>query len=167
MKLIYYIDSLHAKRDISSLYLLLFWWLWLTADENPKFKISENLNITWNQKDFRYRNVGPLKVIIMHMYSVLGLGLFCINYCLNAVWHGCYQPVALLRWATFSSSALFCFVSIIFLLTMPHGFTMGFRSREFAGHSSTVTPRSLKQVLVLLAVWAGAKSCWKMKSTSP
>ena len=26
---------------------------------------------------------------------------------------------------------------------------------------------SLNQVLLLLTVWAGAKSCWKMKSASP
>ena len=38
-----------------------------------------------------------MKSIIMHMYSVLGLGPFSMNYCLNAAWHGCYQPVALLR----------------------------------------------------------------------
>ena len=38
-----------------------------------------------------------MKILIMHMYSVLGLGPFCMNYCLNAAWHGCYQPVALLR----------------------------------------------------------------------
>ncbi len=44
---------------------------------------------------------------------------------------------------------------------------MGFRSGEFAGQSSTVTPWSLNQLLVPLAVWAGAKSCWKMKSASP
>ncbi len=47
------------------------------------------------------------------------------------------------------------------------GFSMGFRSGEFAGQSSTVTPWSLNQLLVPLAVWAGAKSCWKMKSASP
>ncbi len=46
-------------------------------------------------------------------------------------------------------------------------FSMGFRSGEFAGQSSTVTPWSLNQLLVPLAVWAGAKSCWKMKSASP
>ncbi len=45
--------------------------------------------------------------------------------------------------------------------------SMGFRSGEFAGQSSTVTPWSLNQLLVPLAVWAGAKSCWKMKSASP
>ncbi len=43
---------------------------------------------------------------------------------------------------------------------------MGFRSGEFAGQSSTPTPWSFNQLLVLLAVWTGAKSCWKMKSTS-
>ncbi len=43
-------------------------------------------------------------------------------------------------------------------------FSMGFRSDEFAGQSNPVTPWSLNQ---LLAVWAGAKSCWKMKSASP
>ncbi len=41
-----------------------------------------------------------------------------------------------------------------------------FRSGEFAGQSSTLTPWSFNQLLVLLAVWAGAKSCWKMKSAS-
>ncbi len=54
-----------------------------------------------------------------------------------------------------------------FLLTIPHRFSMGFRSGEFAGQSSTVTPWSLNQLLVPLAVWAGAKFCWKMKSASP
>ncbi len=45
-------------------------------------------------------------------------------------------------------------------------FSMGFSSGEFAGQSSTPTPWSFNQLLVLLAVWAGAKSCWKMKSAS-
>ncbi len=35
-----------------------------------------------------------------------------------------------------------------------------------AGQPSTQTPWSFSQLLVLLAVWAGAKSCWKMKSAS-
>ncbi len=45
--------------------------------------------------------------------------------------------------------------------------SLGFRSGEFAGQSSTVTPWSLNQLLVPLAVWVGAKSCLKMKSASP
>ncbi len=69
--------------------------------------------------------------------------------------------------AAFRSSALLGLVSLIFLLTIPHRLSMGFRSGEFAGQSSTVTPWSLNQLLVPLAVWAGAKSCWKIKSASP
>ncbi len=66
----------------------------------------------------------------------------------------------------FSSSAFFGLLFLIFLLTIPHIFYMGFRSGEFAGQSSTLTPWSFNQLLVLLAVWAGEKSCWKMKSAS-
>ncbi len=60
--------------------------------------------------------------------------------------------------AAFRSSALFGLVSLIFLLIMPHRLSIGFRSVEFAGQSSTVTPWSLNQLLVPLAVWAGAKA---------
>ncbi len=62
----------------------------------------------------------------------------------------------------FSSSAFFGLLFLIFLLTIPRRFSMGFRSGEFAGQSSTRTPWSFNQLLVLLAVWADAKSCWKM-----
>ncbi len=53
----------------------------------------------------------------------------------------------------FRSSALLGLVSLIFLLTITHRFSMGFRSGEFAGQSSTVTPWSLNQLLVPLAVF--------------
>ncbi len=66
----------------------------------------------------------------------------------------------------FSSSAFFGLLFLIFLLTIPHRFSMEFRSGEFTGQSSTPTSWSFNQLLVLLAVWAGAKSCWKMKSAS-
>ncbi len=36
----------------------------------------------------------------------------------------------------FSSSAFFGLLFLIFLLTIPHIFSMGFRSGEFAGQSS-------------------------------
>ncbi len=45
---------------------------------------------------------------------------------------------------TFSSSACFGLLFLIFLLTIPHIFSMGFRSGEFAGQSSTPTPWSFK-----------------------
>ncbi len=41
--------------------------------------------------------------------------------------------------AAFSSSAFFGLLFLIFLLTIPHRFSMGFRSGEFAGQSSTPT----------------------------
>ncbi len=66
-----------------------------------------------------------------------------------------------------SLSKIFIFFGLLFLivlLTIPHIFSLGFRSGEFAGQSSTPTPWSFNQLVVLLAVWAGAKSCWKMKS---
>ncbi len=55
----------------------------------------------------------------------------------------------------FSSSAFFGLLFLIFLLTIPHIFSLGFRSGEFAGQSSTPTPWSFNQ---LLGVWVGAKS---------
>ncbi len=50
--------------------------------------------------------------------------------------------------AAFRSSELLGLVSLIFLLTIPHRFSMGFRSGEFAGQSSTV-PWSLNQLWYL------------------
>ncbi len=79
-------------------------------------------------------------------------------------WGGMEAQISLT--VTFSSSAFFGFLFLIFLLTIPHRFSIGFGSGEFAGQSSTPTPWSFNQLLVLLAVWAGAKSCWKMKSAS-
>ncbi len=82
----------------------------------------------------------------VHFYALnTWLGL---NYCINVVWHGGNQPVAcsgvieahISLIAAFRSSALLCLVSLIFLLTIPHIFSMGFRSGEFAGQSSTPTP---------------------------
>ncbi len=37
-------------------------------------------------------------VHLLYMYSILGGGSFCFNYCLNLAWHGSDQFVALLRW---------------------------------------------------------------------
>ncbi len=76
-------------------------------------------------------------------------------------WGGMEAQVSLT--VAFSSSAFLGILLLIFLLTIPHRFSMGFRSGEFAGQSSTATPWSFNQHL---AVWAGAKSCWKMKSAS-
>ncbi len=99
--------------------------------------------------------------MLISMHSILGWASFCMNYCINAAWHGVDQPVALLRCngstGYFDSSLqVICIVGSG--VSHLHRFSMGFRSGEFAGQSSTVTPWSLNQLLVPLAVWAGAKS---------
>ncbi len=120
------------------------------------------------KKDILNRNVRLLKSMLISMYSILGWAFFCMNYCINVAWHEDNQSVALLRCngspGCFDSGLqVICIVgsvlSLIFLLTIAHRFSMGFRSGEFAGQSSTVTPWSLNQLLVPLAVWAGAESC--------
>ncbi len=112
--------------------------------------------------------------MFIYCRCTLGRGSFCFNYCLNSAWHGGDQFVALLRW--YGSPGLFdsvlqlicIFWSLVshFPLDNTHRYSIGFRSGEFAGQSNTPTPWSFNQLLVLLAMWAGAKSCWKMKSAS-
>ncbi len=62
-----------------------------------------------------------------------------------SLWHcwGGMEAQVLWQWP---SGHLHCWVwcLFIFLLTIPDRFSMGFRSGEFAGQSSTVTPWSLK-----------------------
>ncbi len=71
-----------------------------------------------------------------------------------------WKPRFLWQWPS-AHLHFFGLLFLIFLLTIPRRFSMGFRSGEFAGQSSTPTPWSFNQLLVILAVWAGAKSCWK------
>ncbi len=71
------------------------------------------------KKDILNRNVRLLES--MFIYSILGWASFCINYCINAAWHGGDQSVALLRCneaqvaliAAFRSSVLLGLVSLI------------------------------------------------------
>ncbi len=68
-----------------------------------------------------------------------------------SLWHcsgGMEAQLALT--VAFSSSAFFGLLFLIFLLTMLNRFSVGFRSGEFAGQSSTPTPWSFNQLLVLL-----------------
>ncbi len=103
------------------------------------------------------------------MYSILGRGSFCFNYCLNLAWHGGDQFVALLRW--YGSPGFFD-SGLQFICIVGSGVSLldslwGSGQANLLAKSSRVTPWSLNQLLVPLAVWAGAKSCWKMKSASP
>ncbi len=80
-------------------------------------------------------------------------------------WGGIEAQVSLT--VAFSSSALLGLVSLIFLLTIPHRFSMEFRSGVFAGHSSTVTPWSLNQLLVPLAVWCDESAASSLIISTP
>ncbi len=133
-------------------------------------RILHKINI---KKNIFTRNVRLLKSMFISNHSIFGWASFCMNFG-GVAWRqsacgtaqgngspGCFDIAA------FGSFALLGLVSLIFLSTIAHIFSMAFRSGEFAGQSSTVTPWSLNQLLVPLAVWAGAKSCWKMKSASP
>ncbi len=49
------------------------------------------------KKDILNRNVRLLKSMFISMHSILSWASFCMKYCINAVWHGGDQSVALLR----------------------------------------------------------------------
>ncbi len=114
-------------------------------------------------------------VHLLYMYSIHGMGSFCFNYCLNSAWHGGDRFVtsmlstAEVVWSPSFFDSGFQLICIFWSLVshLPLDNTpyilYGVQSGEFAGQSSSPTPCSFNQ---LLAVWAGAKSCWKMKSAS-
>ncbi len=78
-----------------------------------------------------------------------------MNYCINEAWHEDNQSVAMLRCngspGCLDSGLQFIYIVGSGVSHLPLD-SMGFRSGEFAGQSSTVTPCSLNQLLVPLAV---------------
>ncbi len=111
-------------------------------------------------------NCWPSGKYVNLLYIYLILGIFALITA--SIRHGGDQFVALLRW--YGSQGFFDSVSAIFWSLVSHflldntpKILYGVQLAEFAGQSSTPTPWSFNQ---LLAVWAGAKSCWKMKSAS-
>ncbi len=66
----------------------------------PQNSVSQKIRIVHkinNKKDILNRNVRLLRGMFISMHSILGWASFCMNYCINAAWHGGNQPVALLR----------------------------------------------------------------------
>ncbi len=169
----YYIDSLHIE-----IFQAIISWtfddygLQIMKTQNSVFQKIRILHKINKKGYFKQKCQASEKYV--HFYALntrLGLLLHELLHQCGVAW----KPVALLRSneaqvafiAAFMSSALLGLMSLILFLTIPHRFSMRFRSGEFAGWSSTVTSWSLNQRLVPLAVWAGAKSCLKMKSASP
>ncbi len=102
------------------------------------------------------------------------VGSFYFNYCLNSVWHGGDQFVALLRWygspGFFDSGLqLICIfwslVSHFPLDNTPYSL-YGVQVCRVCWPVKHTNTWSFNQLLVLLAVWVGARSSWKMKSAS-
>ena len=168
----------HTKWTISGLHLFEFRWLWLTDHEKKKISISKKLNISWRQSKniFSTQKCQPSErfVYVYALSTWLGPRLHWLLYRCGVAWGlsafgaaGVLWRPRLLLVVIFGSSVLLGLLSLTFLWTMPHGFFMGFGSGGFAGQSGAVEPWFLGQALVLFALWAGAKSCWKMETASP
>ncbi len=147
--------SLHFQTFISLLIAIIQWDFSLHKESyNSQCSTQRSDHPVW----LKWYLVGaPFALITASIRR--GMEVISLWHC----WGGMEAQVSLT--VAFSSSAFFGLLFLIFLLTIPHRFSM-FRSGEFAGQSSTPTPWSFNQLLVLLAVWAGAKPCWKMKSAS-
>ncbi len=145
----------HRLKWFKSL-VLLMWWFWSTFNKNPPIHYLNKLEYfhKTNKKMFFSKLFGLLwKVCSFTVYvlnTLVGASC-CFNYCINSamamevisLWHcwgGMEAQVSLT--VAFSSSAFFGLLFLIFHLTIPHRFSMGFRSGEFAGQSSTPTPWS-------------------------
>lgn len=126
---------------------------------------KKEIRIASNQSKY-----GIFKMI--RQSSILGCGnpftLITASMCRGidaiSLWHCLGVMEAQISLMLAVGSSFLGLVPLIFLLIIPHRFSMGFRSGELAGKSSTVMAWASNQVLVLLAVWAGARSYWKMKS---
>ncbi len=118
-----------------------------------------------NYKERIFRNLGQLKSMNMKSMSIystqylVGAPFAWITAAMRrgmesiSLWHcsGVMRAqVALI--VAFSSSALLGLAYRIFLFTIPHRFSMGLWSGEFAGQLRTGIPWSLNQVLVALAL---------------
>ncbi len=134
-------------------------------EQKPTYSLSQQIIIlhTTNKKKHVWWVVGLLENMLIDCICTQYL-VGAPSALITASIGGMEAQVSLT--VAFSSSAFFGLLFLIFLLTIPHRFSMGFRSGEFPGQSSTPTPWSFNQLLVHLAVWAGAKSCWKIKSVS-
>ncbi len=118
---------------------------WLVSVHISLHANAPHLSLLWKWSSLRFNFLTKpaLNCPSFRKQSILGRGSFCFNYCLLSAWHGGDQFVALLRWygspGFFDSGLqLICIfwslISYLYLLTIIHRFSMGFRSGEFAGH---------------------------------
>ncbi len=72
--------------------------------------------------------------MFISMHSILGWASFCMNYCIDAAWHGDDQPVALLRCNEAQVLQLICIVGS----GVSHLDSLGFRSSVLLGLVSLI-----------------------------
>ncbi len=92
---------MHTDWSSLSLWFFELWWFWLTFNKIPPIHYLNKLEYFIRSiKKMCLVNCWPSGkyVHLLYMYSILGRGSFCFNYCLNSAWHGDAQFVALLRW---------------------------------------------------------------------
>ncbi len=126
-----------------------------------------------NKKYIFFVNCWPSgkHVNLLYMSSILVRGSFCFNYCLNSgAW----------RWSVCGTAEVYgspgFFDSGLQLICIFWSLVSHFPSLDSLWGSGLVSLLASQAhqhhghltnlLLVLLAVWAGAKSCWKMKSAS-
>ncbi len=92
---------MHTDWSSLSLWFFQLWWFRLTFNKNPPIHYLNKLEYFIRPiKKKNLVNCWPSGKYfhLLYMYSILGRGSFCFNYCLNSAWHGGDQFVALLRW---------------------------------------------------------------------
>ncbi len=172
MKPIYYVDSSHIEWNISSFYFLKFWWLWLQW----KFSVSENKNVTRSIKKgyFKQKCQDSEKYSFLCTRYLVGPPFAWITAAMRrgmesiSLWHCSGVMEAHVALIAVRSSALLGLVSLIFYNTP--WILYGVQVRQVCWpikHSNTMVIEPAFGTFGTLAVGAGAKSCWKMKSASP
>ncbi len=150
---------MHTDWSSLSLWFFQLCWFWLTFNKNPPILYQQIRILHKTNKKNILLNCWPSRKYVY--YCICTQYLVCAPFALItasirrgmeviSLWHcwgGMEAQVSLT--VAFSSSTFFGLLFLIFLLTILHMFSMGFRSGEFAGHSSTPTPWSFNQLLLL------------------
>lgn len=122
-------------------------------------KINQNIVVSKQYVNLQYVVGNPFALTTAWMH--FGVEAVSLWQCLGG-------REAQIFWMLAVGSSLFLGLAPpSFLLIILHRFSTGFRSRKLAGQSITVMAWASNQALVLLAVWAGVRSFWKMKCPSP
>ena len=136
--------------------------------KNPWSHNIRILYVTTQKKDFIIQKCQLLKGhvnVALSTWSGIILNKILHQWGVAWRWSACdtadvLRKARIALIAALSSSVWLGLVSLIFLLTIQHRFSVELRSGQLAGQLSPVIPWSVHQLLVVLAMWAGAKCFW-------